>query len=241
MDAASVPVPRVPRANNACFDIVGGTPGPDMAVMKIQHRVKSALKPLLFDDCFRVRRVKAGPGRGVVALLNRRYDLQREFGLYETELNRAYHKHVRSGVHVIDIGAADGLTSLTYARLGANVTAFEPDALAADKFARNMALNPSLARRITLVQDYYRPGEYPAPGVVKIDVDGAEGEVLRLMPDLPNCVIVETHSRQLESECHELLTARGYAVTIIRNARWRRFYPEYRPIGFNRWLIAVRD
>jgi hypothetical protein len=212
-----------------------------MAVMKIQHRLKSALKPLLFDDCFRVRRVKAGPGRGVVALLNRRYDLQREFGLYETELNRAYYKYVRSGVCAIDIGAADGLTSLTYARLGANVIAFEPDAVAASRFTRNVELNPSLASRITLVQDYYQPGSYPQPSFVKIDVDGAEGEVLGLMRDLPHCVIVETHSRQLESECHQLLTARGYTVTIVRNARWRRFYPEYRPIGFNRWLIGVRD
>ncbi len=208
-------------------------------VMNIQHRVKSAVKPLLFDDVASPQRVKAGPGRGVVALLNRRHDLQREFGLYEMELSRAYSKHVRPGVCAFDVGAADGLTSLIYARLGATVIAFEPEPTAVTSFVRNLELNPSLAARITLVQDYYRPDNYPEPEFVKIDVDGAERDVLRLIPGHPRCVIVETHSEYLESECNDLLLARGYTVDIIRNARWRRFYPEYRPIGFNRWLIAL--
>jgi len=208
--------------------------------MTTQHRIKSALKPLFFDDLARPRRVKAGPGRGVVALFNRRHDLQREFGLYEMELGGAYQKHVRPGVCVLDVGAADGLTSLLYARLGATVIAFEPDPTAASRFAKNLELNPLLATRITLVQDYYRPGNYPEPGFVKIDVDGAECDVLRLMPGRPPCLIVETHSEDLESECRQLLAERGYTVSVIRNARWRRFYPEYRPIGFNRWLIAVK-
>ena len=189
-------------------------------VMNIQHRVKSAVKPLLFDDVASPQRVKAGPGRGVVALLNRRHDLQREFCAF-------------------DVGAADGLTSLIYARLGATVIAFEPEPTAVTSFVRNLELNPSLAARITLVQDYYRPDNYPEPEFVKIDVDGAERDVLRLIPGHPRCVIVETHSEYLESECNDLLLARGYTVDIIRNARWRRFYPEYRPIGFNRWLIAL--
>lgn len=209
------------------------------AVMNVQHRVKSALKPLFFADAARPRRVKAGPGRGVVAFLNRRYDLQREFGLYESELCGVYRKHLRPGVVAVDVGAADGLTSLLYARLGATVIAFEPDPTAASKFARNLQLNPLLAARITLVADYYRPGSYPAPDFVKVDVDGAEGDVLRVIPGHPYCVVVETHSEALESECQELLGARGYTVSVIRNARWRLLYPEYRPIGFNRWLIAV--
>jgi hypothetical protein len=207
--------------------------------MNLQHRVKSAVKPLLFGDVVCPRRVKAGPGRGVVALLNRRHDLQREFGLYETELARAYYENLGHGVSAFDVGAADGLTSLIYARLGATVIAFEPDPTAASRFVRNLELNPSLAARITLVQDYYRPGSYPEPAFVKIDVDGAERDVLGLMPGRPRCVIVETHSKYLESECKDLLLARDYKVNIIRNARWRQLYPEYRPIGFNRWLIAL--
>ena len=36
---------------------------------------------------------------------------------------------------------------------------------------------------------------------------------------------------------HRLESA-GYAVTVIKNAWWRVFVPEQRPIPHNRWLVA---
>jgi hypothetical protein len=208
-------------------------------MMDIQHRVKSALKPLVFADVSRPRRVKAGPGRGVTVFFNRRHDLQREFGLYETEVAGIYRQNVHSGTIAVDVGGADGLSSLIFAQLGATVTAFEPDPDALSRFRQNVALNPQLADRITLVPKPYGPGEQDAADFVKVDVDGAEADVLRAMPNQPACVVVETHSAALESECEALLAARGYAVRIVRNARWRTLFPEYRPVGHNRWLLAT--
>lgn len=205
--------------------------------MRVQHGLKNAFKPLLFRDRANARSVKAGPGRGVVALFNRRHDLQREFGLYERELHTFYRRLIRPGGVVYDIGAADGLDSLTYVALGARVTAFEPDPGALAKLERNLLLNPGAA--VTVVPERYAPGHAPPADFVKIDVDGAEVEVLDVLPGLPSTIVVETHSEGLETACKAILTARGYDVRTVPNAWWRRLYPEWRPTGFNRWLVAV--
>jgi predicted nicotinamide N-methyase len=176
----------------------------------------------------------------VIALLNRRHDLQREFGLYESELSALYRRCLGPGVLAFDIGAADGLTSLIFANRGAKVVAFEPDEAAIAKFEANLELNPRLASRITLVAEEYRPPADLAPRFVKIDVDGGEVEVLHQIIGAPQCIVVETHSKTLERDCQDLLSIRGYGVQVVRNRWWRVIYPEYRPIGFNRWLIAVR-
>jgi precorrin-6B methylase 2 len=206
-------------------------------LMRVQHRLKSALKPLLFSDVTSPRTVKTGPGRGVIALFNRRHDLQREFGLYERELHAVYRRLIRPGSVVYDIGAADGLEALTYAALGARVFAFEPDPDALAKLERNVALNPGAA--VTIVPQRYEPGLAPPPDAVKLDVDGAEVDVLNALPDRPAAIIVETHSEELEASCRTLLSARGYDVRTVPNAWWRRLYPEWRPTEFNRWLVAV--
>jgi precorrin-6B methylase 2 len=203
----------------------------------MQHALKTAIKPLLFKDAERPRSVKIGPSRGVVVLLNRRHDLQREFGLYERELQAFYRRLVRPGSVVYDIGAADGLEALTYAALGARVIAFEPNPAAVAKLKRNLALNPGAA--VTVVAGPYAPGLAPSPDFAKIDVDGAEVDVLNALPDRTRAIVVETHSEELEASCRELLLARGYDVQTVSNAWWRRLYPEWRPTEFNRWLVAT--
>jgi len=59
-------------------------------VMGAQARVKNVLKPYLFADERRIHTIRFGPGRGLLAHLNRRHDLQREFGIYESELSHLY-------------------------------------------------------------------------------------------------------------------------------------------------------
>jgi hypothetical protein len=82
------------------------------------------------------------------------------------------------------------------------------------------------------------------PIFIKIDVDGAEGDVLiggaqlLLRPDVT--LLIETHSLELETQCRTLLESLGYQCQIIRNAWWRFLIPENRPIGHNRWLGASR-
>ena len=102
---------------------------PSKSLMVAEHRLKLLVKPLLIPDETKPRTIKRGPGRGTVALLNRRHDLQREFGLYESELNNIYRTSISSDSVVYDIGAGDGVTTLLYASLASagRVFAFEPE------------------------------------------------------------------------------------------------------------------
>jgi hypothetical protein len=89
--------------------------------------------------------------------------------------------------------------------------------------------------------DAFAEREHP-PTFVKIDVDGAELEVLDGMRGTLRKVgpslVVETHSGELEQECAALLASASYRVRVRRNALWRVLYPEMRPIEHNRWLVA---
>jgi hypothetical protein len=80
------------------------------------------------------------------------------------------------------------------------------------------------------------------PCFIKMDVDGAEAEILEGAATLNGLGgvrwLIETHSKTLESQCIEQLKAAGFETRIIRNAWWRVFIPEQRPIEHNRWLAA---
>ena len=226
-----------------------------LSLMAVQARAKGAVKPVLFADEHRLRTVRFGPGRGVRAHLNRRHDLQREFGFYESELSRAYRRLIAPDAIVYDIGADDGLTTLIYAQLAplGHVYAFEPEAHGLAAIERNLGANPALAPRVTVVPaavgggasstsvDMFASNERP-PGFVKIDVDGSELEVLEGMSETLRtsepALIVEVHSRELERRCVALLRDADYAPFVRANAWWRSLYPEMRPIEHNRWLIA---
>jgi precorrin-6B methylase 2 len=201
----------------------------------------------------RLREVRRGPGKGVRLLLNRQADLQREFGLWEHELAGLYRRHIASQSVVYDIGAADGMTALMFAALApsGHVYAFEPDHQAARAFERNLDANPELVDRVTLVRsrvgaDATRLDEFAerqrAPDFVKIDVDGGELNVLETMSHLlaerQLAIVVETHSVELEEECARFLRRHGQCVRVVKNAWWRKLYPELRPIEHNRWLFS---
>jgi precorrin-6B methylase 2 len=223
--------------------------------MAVQARAKGAVKPILFADEHRLRTVRFGPGRGVRAHLNRRHDLQREFGLYESELSRAQRRLIAPDAIIYDVGASDGLTTLIYAQLAprGHVYAFEPEASGLDAIERNLAANPALASRVTVVPaavgrggsamsiDTFVSRERP-PRFVKIDVDGSELEVLEGMSETLRthapALIVEVHSLELERRCIALLRDAEYTPVVKANAWWRNLYPEMRPIEHNRWLIA---
>jgi hypothetical protein len=84
----------------------------------------------------------------------------------------------------------------------------------------------------------------PEPVPLKIDVDGAELDVLRAIRGFLSSrrvfLLLETHSEELDAECGSFLEELGYDVAVVPQAWWRRFIPEQRPIGFNRWLWAER-
>lgn len=231
-------------------------------VMSIQQRIKLVIKPLVFRGGRRPTRVQRGFGRGLVLLLDRRSDLQKEFGLYESELHAIYRRSIGEGSVVYDIGAADGDTALPFARCApqVRVVAFEPDPALVARFEDNLRLNPGTAAAVTLrhchvgaadsavpvhtrsIDSLIAGRELPAPDFVKIDVEGGEVDVLRGMERTVARVcplmVIEVHSVDLERECVAMLRRWGYRLAVVPHAPWRRLYPEYRPIAHNRWIHA---
>ena len=91
-------------------------------------------------------------------------------GGFELATLRLYRHLIRPGDVVLDIGANVGSHTLPLAaRVGPSgrVVAFEPTAFAVAKLRANMALNPDLARRITVVQAMLvaTKGQEPAPTI----------------------------------------------------------------------------
>src|SRR5207302_544107 len=129
----------------------------------------------------------------------------------------------------VDIGAADGEYALyfllkSHAKV---IVAFEPSEWARRQLARNLKLNncagdprltvdPHFAGRRDFgterTVDSLLPQLEP-PCLIKIDVDGGELDVLmgarRTLARPEISWIIETHSRELETQCLDLLSNSG--------------------------------
>jgi hypothetical protein len=204
------------------------------------------------------RRIPAGPALGVTLSAEPAATASAEMwiGLYESEIAPYVRQYCRPGITSVDVGANSGYYSLVFAqRCGAPVVAYEPDTAARERLARNLDLNPRTARWIDVrglvVSDVEGPGsvtldadlaETAPVGLLKIDVDGAEVNVLagarRLLADSHPDVILETHSEDLEDTCARMLIEAGYAPRVVTP---RRILPQHRPAEHNRWLVAEGD
>jgi FkbM family methyltransferase len=71
---------------------------------------------------------------------------------WEPDTLTVYRACVGPGSHVLDVGAWIGPTTLLAAGLGATVVAVEPDPVAAERLKANLALNPELAERVSLLE-----------------------------------------------------------------------------------------
>lgn len=156
---------------------------------------------------------------------------------------------------MIDVGAGYGEMTVWALRQPKmeRVLAFDPKPERWPIFRTNMELNGYTSDpRLSAFEEFF-PGDesiinslasLPEPVLLKIDVDGAELDVLRAIPGFLSSkrvfLLLETHSAQLDADCRSFLEDLGYAVVIVPQAWWRRFLPEQRPIGFNRWLWAER-
>ena len=219
------------------------------------HAVGAARRTLLRPGA--VRAIPVGLARGVRLEVSPESTLHVHLGTAEVELVRWLRRLATPGTVCADVGASEGLYALTLAKLvQAPVAAleFRPEALAL--LRRNLARNPSHARHVSVVEafatDVVDPaqgattldalvsgGAMPEPGLLKIDVEGAEAHVLQGASELltrrrPH-VLLETHSRGLEQACGELLTGHGYRPVVVHQ---RRVLKEGRPNPENRWLVA---
>jgi hypothetical protein len=209
----------------------------------------------------RARRIPAGPASGIRLAAEPAATASADMwvGLFESEIALWVRRLVRRGTRCVDVGANSGYYTLMFAaRSRVPVLAYDPDPEARARLRGNLALNPSLAPyvdlRSSLVGERALPAgggrtatvslddELPAPdpvGVLKVDVDGPEREVLagarRLLAEVRPHVIAETHSVALEHACAQLLLDAGYRPRILTA---RRFAPQDRGAVHNRWLIA---
>jgi len=221
--------------------------------------LKNLLLGKLLDSGARKRVCLTGLLKGLELELDLNYQAQVWLGLCERETYGVIKKTAQRCEWFVDIGAGKGeLVVYFLKRTSANkVIAVEPQRSENEIMLRNLKYNGlDSDRRLVIVDkcvgtasgenflslDSFAP-LVQGRGFVKIDVDGAEMDVLKsgkqFLNSLKPTVLVETHTAELEQQCARFLENLGYSIRIIRNSWWRRFFPEHRPIPHNRWLAAT--
>lgn len=202
-----------------------------------------------------VRRVPVGIAAGLRLEVDPAAPVHIYMGTAEVEIARHLRRLATPGCRCFDVGGHNAYYAMVLARLTHEpVTSFEFDPVGIERMRRNLALNPRLASLIEVRKVYLsfetntavnadtldaivaREG-IPHPDLLKIDVEGAEANVLRgaaeVLKSRPHLVI-ETHGAAVERECVEVLAPLGYDPLVVTQRRWLR---EQRPAD-NRWLVA---
>ncbi len=223
--------------------------------------LKSLVKYTLFGQPgVRPRQINRGLLKGLKFNIDTASKSLRLLGLDESELTPHFQRLVVGIEGAMDIGANDGwYTTYLASRPGMKkVWAFDPDPSLLEITRANLALNSEqYVRKTTLVAKFVGNrdderfcrvdplvADFTGPLLLKIDVEGAEHDVLEgaentLRRDNVR-LIVETHSLALEESCTAYLKARGYQVQIVPNAWYRLIFPESRASAHNRWFTATR-
>jgi len=206
--------------------------------------------------------VPFGLYRGLKLKLDLRSNVQVLMGLFELETHR-YIKKWSDYEWIIDVGAGTGELCLFMLKRKPHVRkifAIEPNKNEVQRMKLNLKLNPELdVTKITVVErrigtrtaavelrlDDFQPLLGAAPGIIKIDVDGCEMEVLNggyaILRRQNVDVLVETHSVELENDVIKLLRSFGFNTEVVKNGWYRWLLPEHRPGGdHNRWLWASK-
>jgi len=218
------------------------------------------IKAALVPSGSRPRTILTGPFKGIRMELDLQTESQIYAGLFERELYpviRRLSKDVRT---VVDIGAADGeytLYSLLKTR-AERVISIEPDPVMLEKLGRNLKLNAlDQDSRLEIWAKYIGASDgdnmigaerlcdrIQPPCFIKMDIEGAEGAVLRALS--PRFLqgpglrwLIEAHSHALRDECASVLASCGYTTRYISQAWWRTFIPELRGTQVG-WLVATK-
>lgn len=202
-------------------------------------------------------RLPYGLGRGLRFELEETTTIAFPLGLYEPELVPSIRRLCRPGTVCFDIGSLNGYYALVFSRLsGARVIAFDFDPVACARIARNLSENRAEGARVSLEQRYlayetnaeanamtlddFVAATGRVPGLVKVDVEGAEAGLLtgarRVLAEHRPALIVETHSPELEASCLAILAETGYVPAIVAP---RRRGLQRRQAEHNRWLVAA--
>src|ERR1035441_806738 len=224
-------------------------------------RLVSDVKALIVSPERKPRRILAGPFRDIVMGLSLRSQTQIYLGLFENETHSWLTRLSKGIATAIDIGVAYGEHTIYFLTKtkATKVFAFEPDVGCIPFLHANLELNGvgdsdrlKISTKFVGASDTEQEirldslAEFVhAPCLVKMDVDGAEEQILKgakTFNNLPGVRwLIETHSKELEVACEGILTAAGFQTKIIPNAWWRVVVPELRPGPHNRWLAAWKS
>jgi hypothetical protein len=215
--------------------------------------IKQSIKTAILGKGKSARTVLFGPGKGIRIVADPASDTQRLFGLAEAELHKHFLKFAREAKTFIDVGASNGYYCLLVNKLNPStrVIACEPQEYLATEFQQNVLLNsvastqyrfvPSIIGRSGVSIDSLA-ADAPSPIFLKVDVEGAEADVLlsgeSCLSSGRSYMIVETHSVQAESDCERILRSWGYRLSTVDQGWYRAVLPEQRSLAHNRWLIA---
>lgn len=214
----------------------------------IASRIKSAIVP----DDERPRTIPLGLFAGLRMDINFRNRTQPYLGLFEREIAGWTRRLSKGAQTAMDIGCRDCFYAMYFAkRTDATVLAFDPNPAAGLEIERSMVLNGIAAGRVRYFCKPVGP-QFPLdallplrePIFVKMDVEGgAEVEALNTahrMIETDCRWLVETDSRNAESECIKIFNQHGLRTVAVNQARWRAFLPERRGRDC-RWVAAWRS
>jgi hypothetical protein len=225
----------------------------------------SLLKKALFSDRAVPTRILWGPFRDAVILINRRDSLRKVFGLYEYELNSWLDSALSRVNRVLDVGANDGYFTFgcaaAFRRKGrfGEIMAIEPQAREVDLLQKSLAAQPFDTLLISLCQSF--AGDKIAAGMttldalrwqlgdpmdrsntlVKIDVEGAEVDVLRGASswfNASNLFLIEVHEAVFLKNITELFASHGLCLKQI-NQRPLPFIGREQRESENWWLVSA--
>jgi hypothetical protein len=228
------------------------------------------LKSLIPDRTMPTR-ILRGPFRGATICINRRDNLRKIFGLYEHELNSWLERVLPQIDTVLDVGANDGYFTFgcaaAFQRLGitAEILAFEPQSGHCEQLRASQRSQPAGKVKITLEQAMvgkdagpgvttldaaarqYFPdlpaGSKPRRALVKIDVEGAEGDVIAgaaswLHPE--NFFLIEVHTEPLLAALQTRFAEAGIKLVQYNQKPLPLIGREHR-IEANWWLVTALD
>ena len=206
------------------------------------------------------KKIRLGLLRGRHFVVGPSNQLQRLLGLSELEIAGTVRRHSRLARTAVDVGANDGWYTLYFAsqRNIQTVLAIDPVAANRDSTMANLSANSrGLSEKVTFSIGYAANvsspttiqlddllSSVPEPIIIKIDIEGGEFDCLRgcarTLRAKNVCLVVETHSHDLERNCLAFVEEMGYKTRVVDNAWYRKIVPEHRSIDHNRWFIASK-
>lgn len=216
--------------------------------------MKGFLKKLCLGEGRRIRKIPFGLFQGLNLSVDPGSETSLWLGLYEAEVTPWLRRAGRRARSVVDVGAGHGeLTAWALRQPGVEkVLAYEPDESRWPILAENLQANGfSQDPRLQMVKEFLTPARarqdlrsLPEPVLLKLDVEGAEKEILEILQDLLRqksfLILVEVHSAAIRHETEARVRACGYRVTSVPRGWWRRLLPERRILDFNQWFVAEK-